>query len=227
MNVLGTQDAATPPSAGNGETLTGRAGAAMGKEDFLKMLVTQLRNQDPMNPLEGHEFAAQLAQFSSVEQLIGISDALSETSRINGMLAQSINSGVAAGLIGKTVFAAGDAVHLPPDGAAELHFKLERAAQNVTATIRDAAGNVVRTFELGANDAGEHGITWDGLDANGARVPPGTYRLDLTAIDSADAPVEAESFVKGAVDRVSFGKHGILLWIGDRSVAMENVESVE
>lgn len=86
------------------------ASAVMGKDDFLRLLVTQLGNQDPLNPMDGQEFAAQLAQFSSVEQLLNISDVLAQNGEMNGLLAQSINSGVASGLIGKTVQASGNAI---------------------------------------------------------------------------------------------------------------------
>lgn len=227
MNVLGTQDTSAAQAASAGGSLTGSAGAAMGKEDFLKLLVTQLKNQDPMNPAKGHEFAAQLAQFSSVEQLISINSSLAENSQMNGMLAQSINSGVAAGLIGKTIRAAGDHITLPAEGGTNLNFNLAEGAQNVTVAVKNAAGTIVRTFELGAHSSGEHSIAWDGLDENGARVSSGTYRFDVAAVDSADEAVAVETIAKGTVERVTFGKDGILLWIGDRSVAMKDVESVE
>ncbi len=203
------------------------ASAVMGKDDFLRLLVTQLGNQDPLNPMDGQEFAAQLAQFSSVEQLLNISDVLAQNGEMNGLLAQSINSGVAAGLIGKNVQASGNAISWDGENPPPINFELADGAEVVTVTIHNETGDVVRTLELPAHFAGEHTLEWDGLDATGQAASSGTYTVEVLARDSEGNPVEAESFVSGIVDRITFGQDGIMLWIGKTRVPMSAVESVE
>jgi flagellar basal-body rod modification protein FlgD len=176
--------------------------------------------------MQGHEFAAQLAQFSSVEQLVNIGDALAKNGELNGLLAQSVNSGVAAGLIGKSIETKGNQINWTGEGVAELNFSLAYPAKSATITIRDAAGNTVRKFELDGRSDGEHKIEWDGLDSSEARVSEGVYNYSVDAVDATGASVEAEMVFRGKVDRITFGSDGIHLWIGRVSVAMSKVESV-
>jgi flagellar basal-body rod modification protein FlgD len=199
----------------------------MGKEEFLRLLVTQLSNQDPMNPLNGQEFAAQLAQFTSVEQLLNIQQTLVANGELNVMLAQGINSGVASGLIGRTIEA--DGAQLMWDGASAggSGFVLNGAATSVEITIRDAGGNHVRTLTLGATESGRHVVDWNGRDEHGAVVPKGTYSMSISATDAAGENVAAQTFISGRVDRVTFGQDGIKLWLGELSIAMGKVRSVQ
>lgn len=199
----------------------------MGKDEFLKLLITQLANQDPLNPMDGQQFAAQLAQFSSVEQLMNISGALAENGELNGMLAQSINSGVAAGLIGKSVESASDEVNFDGESPIDLSFRLDDNADSVKVTIRDEAGNLVRKFDLNGRSSGDHSFEWNGDDLSGQQVKAGLYTFEVTATNKAGGTVEAKEFLRGTVDRITFGQEGIMLWIGKVRVPMSAVESVE
>ncbi len=216
---------ATTPSASDRSKQIGDG--VMGKDEFLKLLVTQLSNQDPMNPMDGQEFAAQLAQFTSVEQLMNISGALAENGEMNAMLAQSVNSGVAAGLIGKTVETVSNEVNLDGENPAILKFRLDDNADVVKMTIRDAAGNLVKEIDLKGRSSGEHEFEWNGEDVQGQKVKAGLYTYDVKAADKAGESVGANEFFRGDVDRITFGKDGIMLWIGDVKVPMSDVESVE
>jgi flagellar basal-body rod modification protein FlgD len=199
---------------------------ALGKDEFLRLLVSQLSHQDPLNPLQGHEFAAQLAQFSSVEQLLNISNVLAANGEMSGLLAQSTNNGIAAGLIGKTITAAGGRVSLPGEGGTTLSFSLPNAAKSVKLAIKDSNGYVIRTIDLKGRSGGEHEIDWDGLDSSGARVPAGAYSFSVEALDGADAPITAETTISGRVSRVTFGKDGVQVWIGHVPISMNEVQSV-
>ena len=216
---------ATTPSATDRSKDVGDG--AMGKDEFLRLLVTQLSNQDPLNPMDGQQFAAQLAQFTSVEQLMNISDTLAGNGEMNGLLAQSINSGVAAGLIGKTVQTSGDQISLSGDEPAGVGFRLSDSADTVKLTIRSEAGTVVREIDLNGRASGDHEYEWDGLGENGKRLPDGSYTFEITATDAAGDAVEVQTFFKGVVDRITFGQDGIMLWIGKARVPMSDVESVE
>ncbi|MEM8486295.1 MAG: FlgD immunoglobulin-like domain containing protein [Bacteroidota bacterium] len=203
-----------------------QTGEVLGQEDFLLLLVTQLSNQDPLNPMDGQEFAAQLAQFSSLEQLITIGDTLDQSNAVNGLLAQSMNSGVAAGLIGKEVEAEGVDLFVSEGKPSDISYELGEAAASVTLDIKNEAGQVIRTIDVGSRGKGEHAFSWDGKDADGNEVANGKYSVELHAQDTAGNDVSSRTFMKGIVDKITFGPEGILVWVGQSSIALGNVRSV-
>ncbi len=199
----------------------------MGKDDFLKLLVTQLSNQDPLNPMDGQQFAAQLAQFSSVEQLLNINESMAAQAELTGLLSQSMSNSIATGLIGKQIVSSGNQIGLSDSGATPVGFKLDAAADGVTITIKDAADKVVRTIKLGSMNSGIHEISWDGKNDDGARLPEGVYAFEIQGNDADGNSVTASPIMKGTVDRVSFGAEGVLLWMGGVSVSLAAVQSVQ
>ncbi|ARA94780.1 hypothetical protein AWN76_017555 [Rhodothermaceae bacterium RA] len=206
--------------------LTNAASRTLDRDDFLLMLVTQLQNQDPLNPLQGHEFAAQLAQFSSVEQLTNINEAIKGSQEANNLLAQSINSGVAAGLIGKEIDALGNELGWIGEPV-RLGFELPRAAASVEVQILDDTGKTVRTFDLGKEAGGLVDLTWDGTDGNGNVQPNGRYTFEVTAVDASGEAIGIDNtYTRGTVDRISFSSEGIRLWIDDLPVSMSSVLTV-
>lgn len=161
-----------PPQIGG---QTKKDGSKLGKDEFLKLLTNQLRYQDPSNPMKGAEFASQLAQFSSVEQLANISGSLEQSIEANYVLTQAINNGLSAGFVGKEVRATGDSFNLGPASDdttrnVKLGYTLDKAAASVTVKIKNAQGQVVRTIANATGTAiGENSFTWDGTDGN---TPP-------------------------------------------------------
>lgn len=206
-------------------TTTG-ATDVLGQDDFLLLLVTQLNNQDPLNPLDGQEFAAQLAQFSTLEQLISIDDTLTGNSALMGALNDTTNAGIAAGLIGKDIEAQGNLVSWSGGDAVPISFDLGATASSVRVTIRDASGNVVRTLDAGGRARGDNVVEWDGKNSDGTTVSDGVYSFEIEANDADDFPVSATSLIKGTVDRVTFGTEGIQLWIGEVPVLLGSVSSI-
>lgn len=198
----------------------------MGKEEFLRLLVTQLSNQDPLNPMDGQEFAAQLAQFTSVEQLVNINGTLEGQQEMYGLLSQNVNSGVAAGLLGRHVEASGNQVSWSGGDPIDLGFTLPDNAAEVTVTVKNSAGATVRTMTLDGYDKGSHTAEWDGRDDDGREVPEGSYTFSVDARDTAGGAVAATPYVGGHVDRVTFGEDGIQLWIGDTRLPMSAIRTV-
>lgn len=199
---------------------------SLGQDDFLLLLVTQLSNQDPLNPLEGQEFAAQLAQFTSVEQLVAINDQTSANGDLIGSLNDTTNAGIAAGLIGKDIEALGNQVGWSGGDAVPITFDLAATAASVTVTIRDQAGNVVRTIDAGGQSQGTVSIDWDGKNNDGNSVLDGIYTFEVEANDGNDIPVTATPQIRGTVDRVTFGAEGTQVWIGDVPVLLGSVTSI-
>jgi flagellar basal-body rod modification protein FlgD len=218
--------AADAKQTSGGGALSEATSQQVGKDGFLKMLVTQLKNQNPTDPMKGRDFASQLAQFSSVEQLTSIGDQLESQKGGNQALTQSVNSGVATDLIGRTVKA--DSNQFAQSGGQEktLGIDLSSPASEVTVTIRNGAGSPVRTRTLKNVEAGETEITWNGTDDEGNQVPDGNYSFDVEATSPQGDSVEANPFLTGNVDRVSFGKEGARLLVDGAKIPLDRVRSV-
>lgn len=226
-SALSTVSAASQTSTPSSQAKVSEANDEMGKDEFLRLLVTQLSNQDPLSPMEGQEFAAQLAQFTSVEQLTNIRKEIAGQQDANGLLTQSVNSGVAAGMLGKTVEAEGNAVVWTGEGEATLGITLAAPAAEAVLEVRDAAGNVMHTRTLQNVEAGPQTFTWGGTTDQGANVPEGTYTFGMSAANANGQPIEAGTYLSGQVQRVTFGAEGVQLWVDGTQVSMSRVRSVE
>lgn len=195
----------------------------LGKTEFLSLLVTQLKHQDPLQPMDNTAFVAQLAQFSNVEQLVAVNEGIN----ILGMQQMSASNAQAATLIGREVEVRSDAFSVGANdteiGAA---FSLQGDASDVKVHIRDSSGNVVRTIELGARAKGEIGFNWDIRDKNGVKMPTGTYRIDVVAVDTDGGTITWEPKVKGIVDGVTYDKGYPELVLGDVKAQMSDIIGV-
>ena len=190
-----------------------RPGATLGKDDFLRLLIAQLRNQDPMKPLDQTEFIAQTAQFTALESLQNIGKTLEE------MRATSASSGLvqAAGLLGKTARSAGRDVVFDGARPANLVFTLPADASQLTVEVLDRQGTVIRRLAGGATPAGTHNAVWDGQDDAGRLVSPGAYFYRVSA-DGTRA-VAAEGVLSGLAS-----EGGRMTYqIGDITVRAEDI----
>jgi flagellar basal-body rod modification protein FlgD len=179
-----------------------------GQDRFLRLLITQLKNQDPLNPLDNAQLTSQLAQISTVQ---GIEKLNATLSGLSGSFdaGQSLQ---AANLVGRQVIVSGNALELDATGANGA-FSLPQTVDRLTVTVTDAAGTVVHRVELGAQPAGMQVFTWDGLSDSGAPAVAGTYHFSIAA--AADGkPVTAETLSVGRVDGVTRGTEGTFLNVG-------------
>jgi flagellar basal-body rod modification protein FlgD len=198
----------------------------MQKDDFLKLLVAQLQNQDPLNPASNQEFAAQLAQFSSLEQLMEMNSALGDNLQMSGFIANSVNNSIASTFIGKEVHAVGNQVHLGEEGDPEIRFNQERVSAGTMVKIYNSAGTLVRTLDLGASPGGGLIVEWDGKDGSGNRLPEGTYYTEALAFDYEGNSIATVTFMMGRVTGVRYFDNMARLLIGDEEVLLENVIEV-
>jgi flagellar basal-body rod modification protein FlgD len=176
---------------------------ALGQEAFLKLLVAQLQNQDPLNPQENHEFVAQLAQFSSLEQSIGINDRLDQLALQN----QGLQNSQVVSLVGKQATVKGNIVTLNGQGTiVPISFTLNDAAKESTIVIRDAGGRNVRTIPVSARAAGTVTVQWNGQDDSGLPQPAGPYQVTVTAKNATDGPVALTQQSTGLIQAVSFDR---------------------
>lgn len=194
---------------------------ALGRDAFMKLLVQQLENQDPLSPLQDHEFISQLATFSSLEQLQGINEGIQVTVLMN----QAVNNSLATNLIGKEVLVSGGQLELGEEGS--VPFRLELAGDaDVTVEITDENGAVVRRLALGRKSSGSSEIEWDGKDDDGDRLDPGTYHVKVTALDDTGTAVGAEARVRAKVEGVKFVDGIGYLVVGGSQVPLSDVEEV-
>ena len=213
-NSLAAPQATTAPAA--------QPQGGMGQETFMKLLVAELKNQDPLNPMEAREMVTQLSELTSVEKLAAIDHRLQVLEVGTAGLANT----QAAGLAGKLVTANADRLILGELGGAEGAFNLSGRAEKVTIAIRNAAGRTVRTLSLNSTFPGTHTVSWDGKDDMGRHAGAGVYTMSVSAEDAGGLPVVTSSQVRGVVGHVSYENGYPELIIGNARVLLGDVVSI-
>lgn len=208
----------------NGTTRAKSDTAAGLQDHFMTLLVTQLKNQDPMNPMDNSQMTSQLAQINTVS---GIQDLNKTLASINGQIdaGQTLQ---AAALIGKGVLVPGDRVLVGDDGTTTpFGLELDRPADEVRIAITDGAGQVVRSFDLGAQDAGLQSFVWDGKLEDGSQAPQGAYQVSVQATGDGKA-LDVVGLNYALVSGVSHGEQGPLLDLGGISdqVGLDDVRQI-
>ncbi|MBI3327982.1 MAG: flagellar hook assembly protein FlgD [Nitrospinae bacterium] len=194
----------------------------LGKDDFLQLLVTQLRHQDPLHPMDGTQFTAQLAQFSSLEQLTRMQSSLGDV-----LIAQMSTANLAAtSLLGKTIKAAGDSVSVKDGKASPISYTLAQAAASVSIQIYDAKGVLVRTITKGSQPAGDQQIAWDATDDQGKTVPEGAYTVKAVATGPKGETVGITVYQTGKVSGVTYQGGVAYLLLGQQKVQMGQILEV-
>jgi flagellar basal-body rod modification protein FlgD len=198
----------------NGTTIASQANKkVLGEDDFLKMLIAQLQNQDPLNPLQGADFAAQLAQFSSLDQLTQINTQLSS---LASSLSSTNNSQVVS-LIGDEVVANGSSVTVS-GASTNLAYNLSQNAQQGTIKIYDSQGNLVKTLAFGQQQSGNNIMNW-----NTSNVSPGTYTFTVSAVDNSGNAVSANTMMTGPVTGVTFQNGVPYLSVNGQDIALTDI----
>ena len=218
-----TVSAATPTSQLTADTSASSAATKSLTENyqtFLTLLTTQLKNQDPLNPMDSSQFTSQLVQFSSVEQQI------QQNKNLETLIsAQSQNSADnAVNYIGRTVAATSDQIGLV-NGAATINYALDSNVADALITISDANGKTIRTLK-GETGQGAHSIAWDGKDLSGNKVDDGAYKIAISAANADQTQAGATIGISGTVTGVTLVNNEPMLAIGGVTVPMTNVLSV-
>ena len=189
-------------------------------DTFLALLTTQLKNQDPLDPMKSSEFTSQLVQFAGVEQSINTNKKLDQLVQLQ--TSSQLNSAVS--FIGKTVEVISDLLLLK-DGAAKISYGLDRNAAQTIISITDENGRTVRTVR-GETDAGRHEFEWDGRDTNGAEVPDGVYGFSVVSTDGDEETIDTIAASFGRVTGVEVVENAPRLNIGELGVPFDAVFAV-
>ncbi|MEQ8445142.1 MAG: flagellar hook assembly protein FlgD [Pelagibacterium sp.] len=189
-------------------------------DTFLQLLITQLKNQNPLEPLDTNQFTQQLVQFTSVEQQLKTNEFL------EAMMQSSQNStnAQAVSYVGKTVTASGATTDLL-DGAANWIYRVDAAAENTNITIKDASGNVVYTENLSLA-AGTDQIVWDGTTSSGTQLTSGRFTITIDARDGNGKYVPVTTEMQGVVDGVDVSGSEPFILIGDLRIPLSSISAV-
>lgn len=200
---------------------SGRSATEEAQDRFMTLLVTQMQNQDPLNPMDNAQMTSQLAQLSTVtgiEKLNGTMEAMISS-------VQSSQTFQAASMIGRKVFVPGNVLQLA-NGAGNFGVELPADVDKVEVSIRDAGGNVVRQWSTGAQKAGVLPLAWDGHNGDGARVPDGRYSFEVAAT-AGGQKAYAYTLSQGQVASIANSGQGVTLTLQDLgSVALNDIRQV-
>ena len=194
---------------------------SIGQDEFLKLFLSQLKHQDPLNPMDSAEFTAQLAQFSSVEQLFKINGNIESLAEIQGGSSRF----QAIELIGKNIEAEGNIISIKEGETGHGSFITNDKAE-CTVHIKDTYGNTVRDMGMGTIDAGLHSFKWDGRDSNGKTVDEGFYVFSVDGLMTSGDSTYGRTYIKGQVDRINMEGDEPLVFIGDMALSMSQIVDI-
>lgn len=175
----------------------------LGQQDFLRLMVAQVQNQDPLEPKTNGDFLAQLAQFSTNDGINNMQESLKQLSAS----LQSNQTLQASSLVGRKVLVNTDKMSLPKEGEVKAAVDIPAGVNHLVASVYSKTGELVRTIQLGQTEPGQHDFTWDGMNEQGQRAEAGQYNIKVTAqYNGKEVPLR--TLVAAQVDSVSLGGQG-------------------
>lgn len=219
QSILARQDTNQNAAAGTGQNI-------VDKDGFFKLLIAQMQYQDPFNPMESGEMMSQMAQFSTLEQLQNINGNLTSSLQWDLLFNQTINNTMATSLIGREVEAIGQELSLTKTGTTSMRYDLSSFAREVSIEVTDVNGDVVFTEFKKDLDTGSHDWVWNGENAEGKRLPPGTYSVSITAKDLSGDPVSVQSFRIGIVESIEYSSGQAFLIVNGQRIPLGDIQRI-
>jgi flagellar basal-body rod modification protein FlgD len=208
------------------QTAAAAAASTLDKDDFLQLLITKMQHQDPLDPVEDEDFVAQLAQFSTLEQMNNIAEGIAASNELDLLQMQSINNTMASGLIGRDVVATFEGVYVEDGKATKINFTLGQRATHVTFEIKDSSGTVVRRLTATDLAAGIQSVDWDGRNSDGNQVEDGYYTVEGTATGLSGASFEPKLQVVGTIESISYRDGAAYLLVNGAEISLGDVAAV-
>jgi flagellar basal-body rod modification protein FlgD len=203
--------------------VAGPGSSKLDKDAFFKLMLTQLKNQDPTNPLKNHEMAAQLAQFSTLEQMTNVNSTLT---RMEGNAKQP-ESFQALNLIGKTV--QGDSSKVTRsqfDLNHDFNFSLDKDATDAKIKVLNEKNEVVREYKFNDLKAGANKISWNGMNEKGIKQGVGDYSFQIEATGSNGMKLPVKTEFSGVISGLSFSSEGPVLQVGKQTIKMRDIRQI-
>ncbi len=221
---VNSQLAGTGNNVGTGlSSNTPTGSSALGENEFMKMLMAQMQNQDPTQPMDNQAMVAQLATFSQLQLQ---TDANSKLDSL--ILAQTSNNQTSvASLVGKNIAYNSNKLHLGDGTTPTIRATLTTAAASTSAVVSDSTGKTVRTLQLGAEPQGAISIPFDGKDDNGNALPAGDYTVTVAGKDTQGAAVAVTQTNKGVVTGISFANGYAELLVSGVTIKLSDVSEID
>jgi flagellar basal-body rod modification protein FlgD len=202
------------------------ANGMMGKDSFLKLLMAQLQNQDPLNPMESYDFTGQLAQFTQIEQLSDMKDIMQKSYEKDISLANSINNSLAVNLINKEVKV--NSFYLNFDGTdpVEFSFDVPNDALTLGVSVYNMHGSLVKNLDMTSFDIGTNTLTWDGKNQNNETVEPGSYYISVAYRDADNNTYNVETYVRGLITGVSYKNGTTYVIVNGIEIDFNNIREI-
>lgn len=197
--------------------------SVLGKDDFLKLMIQQLKNQDPLNPMDGTAYASQLAEFSSLEQLSNLNSNIKDSMNANALLTQSINNTMIATLIGKEAKISGNEVQLNGQESITLGYNMPSNTIASKIKVYNEKGALIRVIENIPNEVGSNKLSWDCLDNNGDKLPNGKYTFEVEAKNMKGEFLTIDTFKAGVIDGVRFTENGAVVKINGAEYSIADI----
>jgi flagellar basal-body rod modification protein FlgD len=212
INATTTSGTSTNPTSKNN---------TLNQADFLNIFVTQLKYQDPLQPMDNSQMASQMAQFSMVQSLNNMTESMKNMESSQA----AVNNLQAASLVGKKVEVKGNALTLSQGTASEGSYQLDKPGK-ATIKIMDDKGSLVRVIESGVTDTQKQKFVWDGKNQQGATLPDGQYSFQVSAVDAQGAAIGVNTTMVGKVDGVSLDQGKAYLQIGSNKVLLSEIIAI-
>lgn len=205
------------------DTSTTTHKTTLDQEDFMTILLAQLKYQDPNDPMDDKEMASQVVQYSNLEALNNINEGVQKL--VDSTSTDSLQSGV--NYIGKSIKSTGYNLTVSSGTVSTLYYSLGEAVTDVTANVYDTDGDLIRSESLGSKGTGDYSYVWDGKDTNGTTQTDGTYGIIIRAVNSEGKSVMVQSQISGVVTGVKTSSGTVYLELADgRTVELANVTEV-
>jgi flagellar basal-body rod modification protein FlgD len=199
------------------------ATSSLDQDAFLKLLVAQMKNQDPTNPMQAQDLAAQLAQFSSLNQLISVNSALATQNEASQGIQQAVTMNTATATLGRTVTAVGNQVAITNGTAPDVTFDVGGTGGDATVHVYNASGVEVASEHLGALAGGRHTSS---LGSVGAGLTSGAYTYSVDVTDSSGNPVGVTTYTVGKIDSLQATANGPVLGSGPLTIPFGSVVAI-
>lgn len=202
---------------------TGKKKSELGKDDFIKLMSAQLKHQDPINPMKNEQMAAQLAQFSALEQMVNVNSNLEKMTA--GQRPQE--NMMAATMIGKRVQTDSSKFAFVKGQTPDMKFDMPNDAERASVTVVDSKGEVIREYDLGSIKKGPQSVKWDGKNAKGQDQNAGEFSFRVNAVDNQNKAVQVSTATAGLVNGVVFEQGKALLLVDGKKIPMDVVNLIE